>query len=110
MTKIEQQVMASVAVIYAVRKLTSRFAFEVYALVLSLAGVATLVSLSHVAANFLAASHAGPGGVSTFTLSAVLGTKLIVQLALLVGGIAAVALVVDMVKGAATPRRYSLSS
>jgi len=95
MTKIEQKVMASVLVVYAGRKLRSVRALEIYTLVLSAAGIVSLVSVSHVAANFAAIAHGGLGGISVFVLSAVLQTKLMVQLALLVGAAALIALLVD---------------
>ncbi|MCX6819833.1 MAG: hypothetical protein NT019_00890 [Candidatus Adlerbacteria bacterium] len=95
-SKIEQQVMASVAVVYTARRLTSRFALECYALVLSFVGTVFFVSLPHVAANLSNVASGGVGSIEAFIISAVLGTKLIVQLALLVGACALVAMGVDM--------------
>ncbi len=97
-SKIEQQVMASVAVVYAVRKLTSRFALECYALALSFAGAAFFVSLPHVAANLINVASGGAPRIGTFLISAILGTKLIVQLAVLIGICAIVAIGVDMAR------------
>ena len=97
-SKIEQQVMASVAVVYTARRLTSRFAFECYALGASFIGAAFFVSLPHVAANLSNVASGGIPSISAFFISAILGTKLIVQLAVLVGFCSVVALGVDMTK------------
>lgn len=85
MTRIQQQVMASVAIIYAIRQLTSSLALKVYGLTLSGAGIVAFVSLSNVFANFLSVANGGLSNIATFVLSAVLGTTLVVQLALVVG-------------------------
>lgn len=97
-TKIERQVMASIAIVYAVRKATSRIALECYALVLSFAGAAVFVSLPHVAANLSNVASGGIVSIGAFFISAVLGTKLIVQLALLVGISALVLMAVDIAR------------
>ena len=97
-SKIEQQVMASVAVIYTARRLTSRFAFECYALALSFAGAAYFASLPHVAANLLNVASGGVPSIGTFVVSAILGTKLVVQVAVAVGACALVALGIDMTR------------
>jgi hypothetical protein len=98
-SKIEQQVMASVGVVYAVRKATSRLALECYALVLSLAGTAYFVSLPHVWANFMHVANGGVLSVGTFVITAVLSTKLVVQIAVSVGAIAFILMAVDVVRG-----------
>ncbi|MEI6864090.1 MAG: hypothetical protein WCK46_01825 [Candidatus Adlerbacteria bacterium] len=103
-TKIEQQVMASVAVVYTARRLTSRFALECYALALSFVGTVFFVSLPHVAANLSNVAGGGAGSIEAFIISAVLGTKLIVQLALVVGTCALVAMGVDMSRQTASGR------
>ncbi len=104
-TTIEQQVMASVAVVYAARQLTSATALKVYALGVSLAGVAAFVSVPHVAANFIAVESGGLGSITSYLLSAVTGTRLVVQLALGVATVAGVSFVVDAARSLlATPR------
>lgn len=98
MSKIEEQVMGSVAVIYAARALFSITAFKVYALVLSLGGIVAFVSVPHVASNFVnVAQGGGVGSVALFVVSAVVSTTLLVQLALMVGAVAALLLVVPVV-------------
>ncbi len=98
MSKIEQQVLASVAVIYAARKLTSAFAFKVYGLVVSALGIAAFVSLSNVMANFASVADGGLANIVTFVVSAVLGTTLVVQLALALAAFASGSLVVDVAR------------
>jgi hypothetical protein len=98
MSKIEQHVMASVAAIYAVRKLTGATALKCYTFVLSLIGVSFFVSLPHVAQNFEHVMNGGVGSAAFFVLSAVLGTTLIVQLALILGVAALASLAADFMK------------
>ena len=98
MSKLEQQVMAGVASIYTARTLTSAVALKVYALTVSVLGVAAVVSLPHVALNFLEVMHGGVSGVALFLLAAVLQTKVVVQLALLIASCIAVSLMVDALR------------
>ncbi len=107
MSKIEQQVMAGVAVVYAARKLTSRLALECYALALSVAGLAFFASLPHVFANLAQVAQGGAVSIGVFFISAVLGTKLVVQLALLIGAVALVAMGVDIARSSAPARRFA---
>jgi hypothetical protein len=107
-TKIEQQVMAGVAVVYTARKLTSRFALECYAFMLSFVGAAFFVSLPHVAANLGTVAQGGFVSVGTYLVSAILGTKLIVQLALLVAAGALILMGYDM--AAPTEHRSTLAA
>jgi hypothetical protein len=104
-SKIEQQVMAGVAVVYTARKLTSRFALECYALALSFAGAAFFVSLPNVFQNLTHVAHGGVVSIGVFFLTAILQTKLVVQIAVLVGAAALMALGVDVARSAATPTR-----
>ena len=94
-TNIEQQVMGSVAAVYAARRFASPFMLKVYALALSVTGVALLVSLSHVGANLMAVESHGALAVGVFILSAVLGTSIVVQIALAVGAAASLSLAAD---------------
>ncbi len=105
-SNIEQQVMASVAVVYMARQLTSATALKVYALCVSLAGVAAFVSVPHVAANFFAVESGGFSSIATYLLSAVTGTRLVVQLALGVVALIGVSFIVDAMRLLiTTPRR-----
>lgn len=108
-SKIEQQVMAGVGVIYAARKATSRFAFECYGLALSVAGAAYFVSLPNVFANFTHVMQGGLPSTATFIVAAIAGTKLVVQIAVAIGGVALLAMAVDLVRSATTPsaRRFA---
>ena len=83
-SSIEQQVMASVAVIYAARSLMSFQALVCYALVVSLFGISQLVSVPHVLQNFSSVARGGFPSTLVFLQSAVTGTTLLVQLGLLV--------------------------
>ena len=85
MTNLEQRVMASVRIIYTVRSLTSATALKLYVLALSFAGIVMLVSVSDVAVNFAHVSQGGVGNIAGYAIAAVLGTKFVVQLALIVG-------------------------
>jgi hypothetical protein len=83
-SKIERQVMASVAVIYTARKLLSFQAIICYALIISIFCISLLVSVPHVLENFSSVARGGLPSVVTFLGAAVAGTTLIVQLGLLV--------------------------
>jgi len=96
MSKIEQQVMAGVALIYMARALVSRVALECYALVFSLAGIATLASLPNVVQNLVMVSQSGVGGVAVFFASAIVSTTIAVQVALVLGGAALASLLFDI--------------
>lgn len=91
--------MGSVSVIYAARKLRSVTAIKVYALLLSGAGLVTLVSVPNIAANFVKVAEGGVGSVAVFAVSAVLGTTLVVQLSLILGAFAAISLVTPVFRG-----------
>lgn len=91
----EQQVMGSIAVVYAARRFANPFMLKLYALALSAVGIVALVSLSHVGANFIAAGHHGVPAVAIFLFSAVLGTSIMVQIALAVGAGASLSLLAD---------------
>lgn len=105
-SKIEQQVMASVAVVYTARTLTSRFAFECYAFVLSFAGAAYFVSLPNVAANLLQVAQGGLPSIGTFFVGAVLGTKLVVQVALAIGIFSLGLIALDLIRSNSISSRH----
>lgn len=89
--------MASVRIIHAGRALTSAVAVKVYALALSIVGIATLVSVSHVMTNFMVVAHGGMPSISSFIIVALMNTKLLVQVAVVLGGISFGFLVRDAV-------------
>ena len=91
-SKIEQQVMAGVGILYVARRATSRTALELYMLALSACGVIFFVSLPHVFVNLMHVESGGLLSVAAFVLAAVLGTSLVVQLALLIGSFSLVSL------------------
>lgn len=107
MTKIEQQVMASVAVIYATRMLVSATALKLYALAVSAAGIAAFASIPNVLHNLELVASSGPANVVFFILYAVLGTTIVVQFALAVGAAAAVSLLVSAVRGVLPGRAFA---
>ena len=97
-TTIEQQVMAAVAVVYTGRVLASAGALKIYALLFSVGGIVSFVSLPHVAANFLAVESDGVGNAGMYIVSAVVSTTLVVQIALALGTVAGILLVRDTVR------------
>jgi uncharacterized membrane protein len=99
MTKIEQQVMASVVLLHTARRLVSRTALKVYTLAISFWGVVALVSIGNVTANFTNVAQGGVGSVAIFLVSAILGTTLLVQLALLLAALAAASIFTDVIRG-----------
>lgn len=101
MTKIEQQVMGSVAVIYAVRQLLSATAMKVYVCAASLYGIASLVWVARVFENL---ATVGAAGSLQFMVAAVLNTDTLVQLALLVGTFALFSLLFDFARSLAPSR------
>ena len=103
-SKIEQQVMASVAVIYAARALTSRTALEFYVFFLSVWGIGRLVWVSKVFENFSLVEKQGLGAMSNYILYAVEHTHLAVQLTLLVAAVALISLVIDLVRSVSSPQ------
>ena len=98
MSKIETQVMGSVAVIYGARTLASATALRLYALVLSLVGIAYFASVPHVLFNFESVASHGPASVGVFIVYAVLSTTVVVQFALAVGAAAFISLAVSAVR------------
>ena len=98
MNKIEQQVMASVAVIYAVRALVSATALKFYALAVSTAGIVVFASVPHVLLNFESVASHGPASVAIFIVYAVLSTTVVIQFALAVGAAAFISLAVSGVR------------
>ncbi|HEY5382947.1 MAG TPA: hypothetical protein VIJ88_00070 [Candidatus Paceibacterota bacterium] len=106
-SKIEQQVMASVGVVYTMRKLTELTALKIYALILSIWAIGRLVWVSKVFDNFFMVEKSGIGAISNYLLYAVEHTHLAVQLTLFVAALAAVSLLVDAVRSLSASHRYS---
>ena len=102
-SKIEQQVMAGVGVIYAARQLLSATALKLYICVLSLYGIGRLVWVSNVFENW---AHVGLSGTAQFMTSAVLNTHLPVQMTLLVLMFAGVSLLLDLARSISAQRRF----
>jgi hypothetical protein len=92
MSRIKQQVMASVLLIYFARKATSSYALKAYAFVAALAAVLALVSVKSVVANLMAV---GLSGVGTFLYAAIANTTPAVQASTVVALIFAALLVRD---------------
>ncbi len=104
MSKIESQVMGSVAVIYGLRALVSPAALACYAAV-SIAAISFAVSVPHVARNFALSAQGGLPHIIGFTLAAIVGTSIVVQLGLLIAALASTSLLVGIarsVRGAAS--------
>ena len=101
-SRIEQQVMAGVGVIYATRQLVSATALKLYVCVLSLYGIGRLVWVSHVFENW---QHVGLSGTWQFITAAVLNTHLPVQLTLAVLVFAVVSLFLDFTRGVSASNR-----
>jgi hypothetical protein len=95
MSNIERNVMASVATVYTVRALLSRTALKLYVCAASLWGIGQLVWVSRVFENFQQA-----GNTLQFIAAAVLHTEIMVQLVLLVGGVAFISLFFDLFRPA----------
>lgn len=100
-SNIEQQVMASVGVVYATRQLVSATALKLYVCVLSLLGLAKLVWVHRVFENF---SQVGMENSLQFMLAAVVNTNLLVQCTLMILTIAGVSLLRDMARNVSAQR------
>lgn len=92
--------MASVAVVYAARKLASRKMLEWSALATSAVALWQLVWVHKVFANFVAIEKNGLGSIATYLFVAVTHTHLAVQITLLVAAVAFVSLIFDTVRSA----------
>lgn len=98
MSTIERNVMSSVAVVYLGRAFLSPRALKLYAAGLSAAGIVAFVSVGNVLQNFLIVAEGGMVPVFGFIVAAVMGTTLLVQLALFLGACAAGSLFFDFVR------------
>jgi len=102
MTKIGQQVMASVAVIYAVRVLCGATALKLYVLLISVWGIGRLVWVSKVLENFSIVERSGASAAGNFALHALEHTSTSVQLVLAVAAIAGLWLFFDVARAGAS--------
>ncbi len=103
-SRIEQQVMAGVGVIYAVRQLLSATALKLYVCALSLYGLVQLVWVHRVFENW---ANVGLQGSLQFATSAVLNTHLAVQLTLVVLVVAGVSLFLDFARSVGGSRGFA---
>jgi hypothetical protein len=101
-SNIEEQVMASVAVIYTTRKLVSRTALKLYVFLLSVVGITFFVSVPHITQNFEHVARGGVGSIMNFLVTALLSTTLVVQVAVLLGVLALFSLIFDVVRSFTT--------
>ena len=98
-SKIEQRVMAGVGVVYTARQLVSATALKLYVCALSLYGIGRLVWVSHVFQNW---ANVGLQGSLEFVSAAIINTHLPVQIALMVLIVAALSLIRDFTRLAAS--------
>ena len=99
-SKIEQQVMASVGVLYTARLFVSRIAVELYAL--AAAGIA-LWQFTWVHRVFANWAHVGASHTLQYLSYAFVHTHVATQFALVVAAIAATAFIVDSVRALSRP-------
>jgi hypothetical protein len=104
-SNIEQQVMASVGVIYTARQLLSATALKLYVLA---AGLYTLVQLTWVHKVFANWAQVGWGGSWQFTTYAMFHTHLAVQLTLALVAVAGVWFLVDITRPLLRPHQSLL--
>lgn len=101
MSKIQQNVMASVALIYAARTLLGPVALKFYVLLASVWGIGRLVWVSKVFENLAVAEKSGLTAVGNFALAAIEHASTSVLLVLVVAAVAACLLLFDVVRAAA---------
>jgi hypothetical protein len=97
-SKIEQQVMASVAVVHTARRMVSATALKLYALVASIYALGILVWVSKIEENFLNVMNGGVLAVGNYVLYAAMHTTFMVQAVLLVAIVALVSLALDLTR------------
>lgn len=106
-SKIEQQVMASVAVVHTARRMVSATALKVYVLVASVYALGILVWVSRVEENFLQALNGGVLAVGNFVLAAFVNTSVGVQMASVIAILALGSLAIDLARSASARSRYA---
>ncbi len=106
-SKIEQQVMASVGVIYGVKQLVSATAIKLYVLGMSVWALGALVWVARVEQNFMTALRGGLPKVSVYLEVALMHTSVYVQLALLVAALAGISLLVDIIRTLSPQKRLA---
>lgn len=75
-SKVRNQVMASVLIVYTLRRVLSAYMLKIYALAIAALTLAFTVSLPNIIANLM---HVGLGGAVTFIIAAIVSTTLMVQ-------------------------------
>jgi hypothetical protein len=106
-SKIEEQVMASVGVIYAGRKLMSRIAVELYMLVVAAIALWQFTWVHKIVANFAVVERGGLGSIARYLSYAFLHTHVATQLALVVAAAAGIAFCIDAVRSMRTEGRFA---
>lgn len=96
-TKIEQQVMAGVAVIHTARRAVSATALKVYTLVASVYALGILVWVSRIQENLLEVMNGGVLAVGNYVLFAISHTSMAVQATLVVATVALFSLAFDLI-------------
>jgi len=94
--KLEQKIMKQVRRTYYLKKVFNPLMFEVYAFVVTCAGIFSLVSVTNVFKNMPSLFEVG--GVYHFTMSAIANTEVTVQFILGVAVVIGVLLVRDTIK------------
>jgi hypothetical protein len=102
MSRIKQNVMASVALIYAIRTLFGATALKLYVLAASVWGIGKLVWVSKIFENLAAVEKSGLAAMGNFALAAIEHASTSVQLVLLVAAVAAFSLLFDVIRSGAT--------
>ncbi len=97
--------MASVGVIHTTRRLLSRTALKVYALVISAYALGIMVWVSRVEENFVQVLNGGVLAVGQFVLTAFANTSTVVQLVTLVAVFCVGSLMVDLARNVSQPNR-----
>lgn len=98
--------MAAVLVVHAARVLISAAAIKVYVLAASFATLLSLVSLPHILSNL---EQVGISGFATFFFVAFVKTGILVRLMVLVGAVALLSLLVDVIRHMPKSRSAALA-
>ncbi|NQV93194.1 hypothetical protein HQ403_01715 [Candidatus Kaiserbacteria bacterium] len=94
--KLEQKIMKQVTRVYYLKKVFNPLMFKVYALVVALVGMSSLISLTNVFKNMPSLLEIGK--LYTFTSSAIANTEVSVQFVLAIVLIVGVLLIRDTIK------------
>ena len=97
-TTIEEQVMASVGLIYLGRRLVGLTTLKVYAFLVAAYALVQLTWVHKVIENFFIVERGGLGSIATYLLVAVEHTHLAVQITLVVLAVLGLSLLRDMIR------------